>query len=106
GRIDKYQSAKMITLHAALYDPSKDPAQEPQRLKPWHRGDETFDSQCKTLFELYGGQVVIALSKSRASKQPGLSATPSRDAALRFLCDRRQRAAGTLTRALTLDGWL
>jgi hypothetical protein len=58
GRIDKYQSAKVISLHAAFYDPEKDAAQEPRKLRPWHRGDEPFDSQCRTLFELYGGQVI------------------------------------------------
>jgi hypothetical protein len=59
GHIDEYRSFDVVRLCAGFYHPFKDPSQKPQLLKSdWRRGGEPFESQCRTLFELYGGKVI------------------------------------------------
>jgi hypothetical protein len=57
GRIDKWKNAKRTRLRGSIYSPKYD-LKHAKPVGSWERDDEVFDSECRQLFELFGGRVI------------------------------------------------
>jgi hypothetical protein len=57
GRIDKWRTARKVLLRGHVYPPQYE-FNYATPVGQWHRDHETFDTECRQLFESYGGKVV------------------------------------------------
>jgi hypothetical protein len=57
GKIDDWRGAPDVTLAGSIYEPDRYDFSHSTCVGPWSASDTAFESECRELFELFGGKV-------------------------------------------------